>query len=63
MAALNGEQAEKLFGVNEFETIYPFNESDRTGPCMVRIGKKAAGRLLDSRTWDGIPQGEGATIA
>ncbi|MCE1194077.1 MAG: phage Gp37/Gp68 family protein [Acidovorax sp.] len=25
------------------------------GKAMVRIGKKAAGRLLDGRTWDGFP--------
>jgi protein gp37 len=27
----------------------------RTGPIAVRVGKKAAGRLLDGRTWDEVP--------
>lgn len=26
-----------------------------TNPCMVRVGKHAAGRLLDGRTWDEFP--------
>lgn len=26
---------------------------------MVRAGKKAAGRLLDGRTWDGYPANAG----
>jgi len=29
---------------------------NRTGLCMERIGKKAAGRLLDGRTWDQFPE-------
>lgn len=26
------------------------------GPSMVRVGKKAAGRMLDGRTWDEFPE-------
>lgn len=37
----------------EFETRYPWR--DETNPCMVRAGKKAAGRELDGRTHDGYP--------
>jgi len=25
------------------------------GTLMIRLGKKAAGRLLDGATWDGLP--------
>jgi protein gp37 len=46
---------EKMFDGREFETIYPFNTMDQTGPCMVRVGKKAAGRLLDCREWNELP--------
>lgn len=42
-----------------FETRYPWpNESPSygtCGPCMVRVGKKAAGRLLDGREWSEFP--------
>jgi len=30
---------------------------------MTRVGKKAAGRLLDGRTWDQLPAGEAAQAA
>ena len=29
------------------------------GSCAIRVGKKAAGRLLDGRTWDEMPQMRG----
>ena len=32
-------------------------EGRRLGPCFYRVGKKAAGRLLDGRTWDEMPRG------
>lgn len=44
---------EPLFGEREFETRYPWD--DRTMPCMVRVGKRAAGRLLDGCEWNGLP--------
>jgi protein gp37 len=35
-----------------------YRELDANGydPGLYNIGKKAAGRLLDGRTWDGLPQ-------
>jgi hypothetical protein len=29
---------------------------DTPGRWMTRVGKKAAGRLLDGRTWDEVPE-------
>lgn len=40
----------------EFEARYLDEPHGRIGPCMVRVGKKAAGRLLDGRTWDEMPE-------
>ena len=45
--------------VARFETRYPWTDPaayDTAGPCMVRVGKKAAGRMLDGRTWDEFPR-------
>jgi hypothetical protein len=43
-------------------TIYPWTtdplNTQQDSTCMVRVGKKAAGRLLDGRTWDELPQVE-----
>lgn len=44
--------------VGEFETQYSFPGTefpDGPGPCMVRVGKKAAGRLLDGKEWSQYP--------
>jgi protein gp37 len=30
------------------------------GTLMFRLGKKAAGRLLDGKTWDGLPTNKAA---
>jgi protein gp37 len=30
------------------------------GTVMLRVGKKAAGRLLDGEMWDGMPQARAA---
>jgi len=43
----------------EYETRYPFPAADgydRIGPCMVRVGKHAAVRLLDGREWNEFPE-------
>lgn len=43
-----------------FETATPFNGHDDDGSgeaVMVRVGKKAAGRMLDGRPWDELPDG------
>jgi protein gp37 len=47
---------------NWFPSTTPWNghqgsDSDTQEYIMSRIGKKAAGRLLDGRTWEGIPHG------
>jgi len=34
----------------------PFVRSGGRGVCMARVGKKAAGRRLDGRTWDEMPR-------
>jgi protein gp37 len=39
-----------------FETSYAFNDGGSVGPCMVRVGKKRAGRHLDGETWDEYPE-------
>jgi protein gp37 len=49
-----------LFGGKLFETRYPFDDRGdnglgRIGPCMVRVGKKAAGAVLDGREWREFP--------
>ena len=37
----------------------PFSDYDNlTGQLMYRVGKKAAGRILDGRTWDELPAGQ-----
>lgn len=46
-----------LFDGREFETVYPWPEVNSPGPCMVKVGKKAAGRLLDGREWNQTPEG------
>jgi protein gp37 len=40
--------------------IRPYCFNDAPGHEMARVGKKAAGRLLDGRTWDEFPQTEAA---
>lgn len=61
-----GERDGKMYGritangINEtlfssVETRYPWPAQD-PGPCLIRVGKKAAGRLLDGRTWDEYPR-------
>ena len=42
------------------EFLRPFCENDAPFNRMVRIGKKAAGRLLDGRTHDGFPAAQDA---
>ena len=37
------------------EFLRPFCENDAPFARMVRVGKQAAGRLLDGRTHDGFP--------
>lgn len=37
--------------------LHKFNGGPVVGPGMARIGKRAAGRLLDGRTWDEMPGG------
>ncbi|HZZ80978.1 MAG TPA: phage Gp37/Gp68 family protein [Gemmataceae bacterium] len=45
----------QLFAGREFETRFPWGE---VYPCMVKLGKKSAGRILDGRTWDEMPKRE-----
>ena len=40
--------------------IRPYTALDAPGAQMVRVGKKAAGRMLDGRTWDEFPEAPGA---
>ena len=40
----------------EFETVYPWATRHDIGPGMVRVGKHRAGRLLDGRTHDEVPE-------
>ena len=42
------------------ELLRPFCENDAPFARMVRVGKKAAGRLLDGRTHDGFPAAQDA---
>jgi protein gp37 len=37
-----------------YEHSYPYNCAQ-----MMHVGKKAAGRLLDGRVWDQVPEGKG----
>ena len=39
------------------QVIRPYTQADAPGHQMCRVGKKAAGRLLDGRTWDEMPKG------
>ena len=43
-----------LFGGRSFETRYPWDDAQY--PCMVRFGKKRAGRVLDRREWNEMPE-------
>lgn len=38
-----------------YETQYPWIAEQTGNPCMVRVGTKKAGRVLDGRTWDEFP--------
>jgi protein gp37 len=38
------------------EYVYPTDDGDYQGLYMARVGKKAAGRELDGRTWDEMPE-------
>lgn len=55
--AMGRAQKTPAFIVAPTGTVHCF-ENDQTrdgGTAMLRIGKKAAGRLLDGRTWDEVP--------
>ena len=45
------------------EFLRPFCENDAPFARMVRVGKQAAGRLLDGRTHDGFPATQDAKEA
>lgn len=45
-----------LFDGKSFETQYPWMTTDSPGDCMVRVGKKNAGRLLDGVEHNGFPE-------
>ena len=44
----------------EAETAFFFKQWGAHGECGKRVGKKRAGRVLDARTWDGMPNWEGS---
>jgi protein gp37 len=44
-----------MFGSREFETQYPWTDSD-ANPCMVKVGKRIAGRKLDGREHNDRPK-------
>ena len=44
----------------ETETAFFFKQWGAHGECGKRVGKKRAGRVLDARTWDGMPNWEGS---
>jgi len=44
----------------EYETRYPWATEHRPGPCMVRVGKKAAGRKLFGKVYDAYPERDAA---
>jgi protein gp37 len=48
--------AGSMFNGDKFETRYPWKQS-LANPCMVKLGKKRAGRLLDCAEHDAIPSG------
>jgi protein gp37 len=50
------DHVKPALGAREVETRYPWQVGEDVGPCMVRVGKKIAGRLLDGRTWDELPE-------
>ena len=39
------------------KNLYPSGETGEGPEQIYRIGKKAAGRLLDGRTWEEMPHG------
>lgn len=53
----------RVYNSGEYETIWPdgklgsgsADQNGGAGCCMIRVGKKNAGRLLDGRTWDELP--------
>lgn len=51
-----GMTAEHGFGGREHLRTHTFSYGDGTGVEMIRIGKKSAGRMLDGRTWDELPE-------
>jgi protein gp37 len=48
------------FGAPQGPKWHPYKAADRNGGAMIRVGKRAAGRLLDGRTWDEMPSTKGA---
>ena len=46
-------------GINLPATRRKVSEAE-DGTMMLRVGKKAAGRLLDGETWDGLPRNRAA---
>lgn len=47
--------ANGCFVGDQFTTDIPWNPARHNALCMARVGKKAAGRVLDGRTWDELP--------
>lgn len=52
-------KADGCFLGDRFTTDIPWNPGGHpdVARCMARIGKRAAGRQLDGRTWDEMPGG------
>lgn len=45
-----------MFSRADFPTRYPFPKDPDPGPCMIKVGKKLSGRLLDGREWNERPR-------
>lgn len=52
-------RAEVPFLFKQWGAFRPPIDDDESGALMTRVGKKAAGRELDGRTWDEYPVGAG----
>jgi protein gp37 len=54
-----GKDETVLYGGRDFQTLFlPNKDSECAGSTVVKVGKKAAGRLLDGKEWNEMPENE-----
>lgn len=61
--AVGNEHSPVCLVKRDGRVIRPYCYEDRPGQQMVNVGKKAAGRMLDGRTWDEFPSVSAGLVA